>query len=387
MKVAMLSPLPPARSGIADYSAELVPALGALCDLSVFSEDLQPKSSGMTARPLSTFAGTNAGEFDIALYQLGNSLFHETIYRAALRWPGVSVVHDPVMQHFISAVTERRGDDAAYFREMLASHGLAGAIAARRVLRGDGQIDADEFPLTGRIIDSSLALIVHSTEAAERLRRVRPDCTPTVVPLLIAPPRRISRKQAKERLGFKTDELLIGSFGLATPEKRFQSTVEALSIVARKIPDWRFLIVGEDTGVAAAALEKADPAVQSRSRITGRVDGQQYDLYQAAVDFTVGLRRPTHGESSAAVLRVMARGVPAIVNNAGTFRELPDDAVLKIAADDQEVVQLANAISLLATDLEERERRSVAAKQWVAREHSPERAAKGYLAALSLASG
>jgi len=57
VKVAYFSPLPPERSGIADYSALLLPALGELVDVRVMPY-------GETTAP----AGT-----DVCLYHVGNS--------------------------------------------------------------------------------------------------------------------------------------------------------------------------------------------------------------------------------------------------------------------------------------------------------------------------
>src|SRR5207253_9475044 len=38
---------------------------------------------------------------DIALYHLGNNALHAAIYRRALDEPGVVVLHDAVLQHFL----------------------------------------------------------------------------------------------------------------------------------------------------------------------------------------------------------------------------------------------------------------------------------------------
>ena len=58
MRVAFFSPLPPARSGIADYSEALIESLRPLVDLEVFSAAGQP---------------FDPARFDIALYQVGNN--------------------------------------------------------------------------------------------------------------------------------------------------------------------------------------------------------------------------------------------------------------------------------------------------------------------------
>ncbi len=70
IKVAFFSPLPPARSGIADYSAALLEELKKLVDVEVFA-----------SKPLS-FDPRN---FDVALYQVGNNVYHDFCYEMP-RW-------------------------------------------------------------------------------------------------------------------------------------------------------------------------------------------------------------------------------------------------------------------------------------------------------------
>src|SRR5215472_11347314 len=78
MRIAYFSPLPPARSGIADYSEALVESLRPLADLEVFSRADQP---------------FDPSRFDAIVYQIGNNVFHDFAYETALRNPGVVVMH------------------------------------------------------------------------------------------------------------------------------------------------------------------------------------------------------------------------------------------------------------------------------------------------------
>src|SRR6266581_3200931 len=95
VKVAYFSPLPPSTSGIADYSALLIPALSALLEVEV----VRP---GRT-RPVA--------DADVALYHVGNDPdAHGWILDALRRRPGVVVLHDFVLHHLISGITLGRGN-------------------------------------------------------------------------------------------------------------------------------------------------------------------------------------------------------------------------------------------------------------------------------------
>ena len=74
MRVGFYSPLPPVRSGVADYAFALLGALPG--DVSV---------------------GVDG---DVNLYHLGNNGLHAEIYARALARPGVVVLHDAALNHF-----------------------------------------------------------------------------------------------------------------------------------------------------------------------------------------------------------------------------------------------------------------------------------------------
>src|SRR6266540_892864 len=89
VRVAYYSPLPPERSGIADYSALLRPALKRLVDIDVVRR-------GRT-RPVAA---------DVALYHVGNDPeAHGWIVDALRRRPGVVVLHDFVLHHLVAGLT------------------------------------------------------------------------------------------------------------------------------------------------------------------------------------------------------------------------------------------------------------------------------------------
>jgi len=71
------APLPPARTGVADYAAALLSALRRRGTVEV-----------------------NPRRADVWLYHLGNNQLHRDIYRRALARPGIVVLHDAVLQHF-----------------------------------------------------------------------------------------------------------------------------------------------------------------------------------------------------------------------------------------------------------------------------------------------
>src|SRR5580693_9108636 len=124
LRIAYWSPLPPMRSGIADYSAELLPALQRLMEVElIVPEGWRPPATtlaGLPAHSERDFAHLVAsGRFDAVLYQLGNNRdYHADIYRALLRHPGVVVLHEYVLHHLVRDLTLHAGEPEAYVGEM-----------------------------------------------------------------------------------------------------------------------------------------------------------------------------------------------------------------------------------------------------------------------------
>src|SRR3954469_10741493 len=112
MKVAYYSPLPPSRSGIADYSTLLLPALR------------ERVSEVVTVAP-----GKRAPDADVALYHVGNDPdAHGWIVDALRRRRGVVVLHEFVLHHLIAGITLGRGDARGYFDAMERELGVAGRL-------------------------------------------------------------------------------------------------------------------------------------------------------------------------------------------------------------------------------------------------------------------
>jgi glycosyltransferase involved in cell wall biosynthesis len=367
VKVAYFSPLPPERSGIADYSALLLPALERRVEVAVARR------------------GQKAPEADVALYHIGNDPgSHDWIVEALARRPGVVVLHELVLHHLIAGLTLARGDPAAYLDAMERDSGLAGRLLAHAYL--DGRIPAlwetrpEDFPLAGGILDSATAVIVHSRYLERRVRELGYGG-------------RVWRIQmpAWQEVPAGAEAIegpLIGSFGHLNAAKRVPQLLEAFARMRGSQPDTRLLLVGS----AAPGLEL--PWRLSRLGLDDGsvlwedyVDESRLWKLLAACDVFVGLRAPTMGETSASVIRALSAGLPVVVSDVGWFSELPGEVALKVQVDANEVGSLAAALELLCGNEQARAAMSAAAIEYVRREHDLERSAEDYAAALEWAAG
>ena len=332
LNIAYFSPLPPSRSGIADYSAELLPHLTELADVTVFAEDpATVELPGMAIRPISEFPQSHAG-YALPLYQMGNSDQHDSVYAMLLRYPGVVVLHDYFLHHFIRHRTAGRGDWTGYSREMGYALGADGRRMVREVESGAAEAPLFNVPLNQRVLDSALGLIVHSRFAADRARQYRPDLPLAIVPALVE---MRTGRSLRERLELPDKAVLFGGFGQITTEKRIDAALSAFRHLLRRLPEARFLLVGD------VQPDVDLPGLVTRLELDNAVHhiGYVHDLDEFinwihTVDVVVNLRLPTVGETSAVALRAMAAARPLIVYDHGWYSELPGGAAVKVAPGD-----------------------------------------------------
>jgi hypothetical protein len=177
LRIAHWSPLPPQRSGIADYCAELLPVLAQHLDITLLSEgSARPGGAlaGFSCQPADQLprllGSAGADSCAAVVYHLGNNRdFHTAIYRGLLRVPGIVVLHDLVLHHLVRDLTLYAGDPAAYQEEMRYAYGRTGELQARRSIASGVPLDPWSFPLFERVVDRSLGILVHNRFTAERV--------------------------------------------------------------------------------------------------------------------------------------------------------------------------------------------------------------------------
>jgi glycosyltransferase involved in cell wall biosynthesis len=373
LRVAYFSPLPPAHSGIADYSTELLPALAALADVTLFS-DAPISPGGLPRRPLDAFPAERWA-FDLPLYQMGNSAHHAEIYRMLRRFPGVTVLHDFHLHHLLAHLTLGAGRFADYAREIEYALGDEAAPLLRDIRSGRAANPLYDVALNERLLDSSLGLIVHSQTVAAWIRAARPAARVAVIPHLVVPRPARSRRAA---LNLPPEAFLLAVVGQVTAAKQLPLALRAFQRLLAFAPQAYFLIVGE-------ALPEVDLDETLRDLGLGerviRLDYvESFDAFvdwAATADVVLNLRYPTLGETSGAALRVMAAGRPLVVFDHGWYGELPDEVAVKVPPLDEEA--LLAALLELARDPERRAALGAAAARYVATQCAPAAVADAYV--------
>jgi glycosyltransferase involved in cell wall biosynthesis len=362
--------MPPEQTGIADYSALLLPALERRIDVAVVGR-------GRKKAPRGT---------DVALYQVGNNPdAHAWIVDALRRRPGVVVLHDFVVHHLVAGMTIGRRDGHGYLDLMEREHGVAGRLLAHGVL--DKRIPPlwesrpEDFPLASFVLEHATGVIVHSHYVRDLVRGTGYSGHVAVVPHPAWPVPAI----APERVAHG---VVIGCFGVVNASKRIPELLRATAKVRESHPEATLLLVGPtspgfDLDRRLQRLGLADEGLVRE----GWIDESRLWALMAGSDVLVNLRYPTMGETSGSVIRALSLGKPSVVSDVGWFSELPDEAALKIPIGDDEIATLTAALELLVTRGDVRSALGSAAAELAHREHGVDRVADLYVAALEQAAG
>ena len=385
MRVAYYSPLPPMRSGIADYSAELLPHLAEHCEIElVVDEGFQPDPELVRGFAVHDHRALPAlleqERFDAVLYQLGNNRdYHTGIYRALLAHPGVVVLHELVLHHLVRDLTLFAGEPGSYVGEMRYAYGRTGEAMARRCVATGVPLDPWSYPLFERAADASRGLIVHNRFACDRVLAARPLARIAVVPhhLSLDALPEVSAEQARAALGIAPGAFAVATFGFVTAAKRPGVLLRAFARLRREVPHARLLIVGEVSPHYDFAGDFA-PELRGGGEVTGRLGLDRFLLHMQACDVAVNLRHPTAGETSGTVVRLLGLGKPLIVSDAGAFAEIPDDCCAKVGLDESEEELLFAYLRRLAADEPLRHRMGENARRHAAAHHSLAGSARGY---------
>jgi glycosyltransferase involved in cell wall biosynthesis len=350
LRVAIWSPLPPSRSGVADYVVESMSALLAHVDVFLIAED-EGRVDPEVRRRFAVHAAADAPAADLDVYHLGNSPDHAFVYRRALRQPGVAVLHEWSLHHLVLHETVERGDLASYLREMRRAHGERGTFVARQVARAlGGDLLPAMFPLSDRVLERSLAVVALTAAVAARVARRLP-ARPRLhlrhhlaLPLDPLP----SRAEARSALGLPPDALLVTAPGMATANKGLRPAMRALGRLRGAHPALHLVVAGDRDPRLPLAEWAQEAGLGGSWTLTGRLELPDFVRHLCAADLVLGLRFPSHGEMSGALVRALGVGRPVLVT-AGTpaADEFPEGVVVPVAPGPHEEEELFAMLGLL----------------------------------------
>ena len=373
-RLAFLSPMPPAASGIATYSKAVLEGLDRI--------GLRQRYPIDVVWPIKPTHDATIPGYRLGIYQLGNNIqFHADIYRLAMYNPGLVVIHDLGLDDFIRSLMAR-GEPLGH-RARREAITLAPRMSLPEVLANDSL----RRPWCADVARHARGLIVHS----EFCRRYLLDfgCrTPIfVVPHPVAE-REDDMRRAEPRgrrlrneLGLGGDDVLVVAPGDLNPAKRLDAVLAAIRSLD-PVPPVHVALVGRrihgydvDRGVAASGIGK-------QVTVAADVSDDDFRAWLFASDIVVDLRHPHRGEVSGSLMRAMQAGRPSIVSGVGTYLDIPEDLALRVAPGPPDPAELAAALRRLIEDRDLRVAMGERARGHIARLAAEDATARGYAGAI-----
>ena len=353
-RLAWFTPLPPERSGIATYNAELLPLLAETHEIDVFVERSRPAPNPQPPVPSPQPPDPSpqicdAHDFlwkhhrhpyDLIVYQLGNAICHDYMWPYLFRWPGLVILHDAQLHHARARWLlrqNRRDDYCAEFaynhpdaRPEIAELGVAGLLGPLHYL----------WPMIRAVVRSARVVAVHNERLATDLREQGLGCRIEAITMGVADRAggrgAVARSQGSRAWGYGSevggqgsgkqgelrrfygiapDAIVFAAFGRVTPEKRIPQALGAVAAVARTIPNVHLLLVGQTADYYDAAAEASALGLADHVTLTGYVEDAELPAYIAAADVCLCLRWPSSRETSGSWLRCLAAGKPTIITD------------------------------------------------------------------------
>ena len=350
--------MPPSKSGIADYSEALAGEMAKRCCLTIFAD--MP-------------AAYDPAAFDIAVYHIGNNPWHGFAYEAALKYPGVVVMHEANLHHLIADITIRRNDWDGYLAECEYNGGAAALEFAERVRELEVGPDYDGLPMTRRLLERARGLVVHSEFVAREMRAQGFTGPIAVIPHGAWIPQ-TDRNGTRDLLGVDETTPLIGAFGYLKPYKRIAESLRAMRRLVKVDPRVRMILVGEPHPEFHVEQLIRTLGLTEHVRVLGFTPIEKFVDYIGACDIVLNLRYPTVGETSGSLQRALGLGRAVIVSDVGAFAELPEDVCLKVPVSPDRKYEEENYIfeylSVLTARPDLAQAMGARAKEWVERECS-----------------
>jgi len=383
MRIAWFSPLPPAKTGIAGYSASILSRLDG---------------SGLD---IDRYEQTNAHDFvwrhrrspyDLVVYQMGNSAWHDYMWAYLFHYPGLVVLHDARLHHARARhlLLTRRRDD--YRAEFAYNHPHANPAAAEYVPEGLRGAGFYLWPMVRAVVATARMVAVHNEFVAQELRDAHPAARVERIHLGVSEVTQSasSGNRIRSRYGIPSGSVVFLAFGLVTAEKRVEPMLRAFKALASGPADPHLLLVGASEFFQIDAL-LAELQLTDRVHMAGYVADDLVPDYLAAADVVVSLRWPTAQETSASWVQSLAAAKPTIVTSlphtatvptldASTWRSTRqslEPVAVSVDLLDEDAALLA-AMSRLAEDGPLRDRLGRAAQEYWKMEHHVDRMVDDY---------
>jgi glycosyltransferase involved in cell wall biosynthesis len=344
--IAFVTPFPPDRSGVADYSKQCVAALARFVDVDVYTDAPEPVDQVVRAFHPITAAAWTRPDYDAVVAVAGNSHYHTKILDLHRRFGGACIVHDSRLAELIAWW---KGEDHA---RGMAERSLGRPVTSeevRRWLTNPGTLPTLFYD---EMLERAEPLFVHSDGIRAMVRRLY-GVDPIHLPFCVYRGFQSdelsvdAKRSARDALGIPRDRQVVISLGIVDPVKRPATCVEAIARLHDRGTPAHLYFVGDASSGVRESLSSlaASRGIAAAVHFTADwISEEDYRRFILAADAAIQLRAHFNGGISGALTDCVAAGLPTVANHdLATAIDAPSYVVR--VADRPEVGEVAAAVA------------------------------------------
>jgi glycosyltransferase involved in cell wall biosynthesis len=373
MKLNWFSPLPPAKTEIAYYTARVVRYLGKRAEVTLWTDqsnwdaDLENYARVRRYRAGPDF-WAELNHSDISIYHIGNNaLFHNWIWQVSRSHPGLVILHDLHLHHFFAGVHCGAAQGVGeYLAQMKFYYGAEGQHDGEECFKRGAPIMhylAERYPLTLHALENALGVLVHTPDAFHILKEEN------LWPVAYAPlPYAAEMSDQAPLLSEEPYHLII--FGHLGDNRRLDVLFKALAELPTK-DQFHLDIYGQlwDKKLVLGQIRSLE--LKSHVTVHGFVPEEKLNAALSRASLAINLRYPTMGEASASQLRIWSHALPSLVTKIGWYATLPPDTVAYVRPE-HEVADIKAHLSAFLDNPERFSRMGERGRRVLEEEHQPE---------------
>jgi glycosyltransferase involved in cell wall biosynthesis len=379
MKINYFSPLLPARSGIAEVTEQIIPALSRYATVVVWTDQTEWTSGLASHAKIQQYnpiapPWRELNQADLNIYNIGNNVnFHHGILQISQQLPGLVILHDVKLHHlFYGIYRVCQANSEGYVAGVARYYGDVAAQQARQFVMGELPIAAvEDYAMTEWAIGDAGAVMVQELKAFQRWPI---GYQPLAYQGAVLPSRSIQQKTPPQKTS-PPYHLIV--FGYISYNRRIESILQALSTLPQR-QKFRLDIYGCVDDEDSLRLSIDDYGLKSLVTVHGYVNDALLDRGLANADLAINLRYPTMGEASLSQLRIWHHALPTMVTQVGWYAEQPSNTVLFVRPT-HEVEDIQQHLQQFIENPDRFRTIGLQGQQRLGQHHTPDAYAKGLL--------
>ncbi|MEA5093475.1 MAG: glycosyltransferase [Sedimentibacter saalensis] len=336
-RIAFFSPLPPIESGISDYSVDILNELSKYFDIDVYIDDSYKPCCdfgfNINIYNHKNYKSKSSMYFDV-IYQVGNSEYHMYMWDYIKEHRGTVVLHDYNLHGVAQFAALHKKNNEKLYREYL-QYDFASEIVddyLQELHDGKTNIKIYEMEINSFLINFANKIIVHSDEAREKLLKKDIHRNVKTIQSYAKIESLVDNNEIKTNMQIDKDTIIMASFGHVHETKRIMPILNAFNQLVKKHNNVKYYFVGklDDNIKSTFEIFIKDNHLEDNVIVTGYTELEEFVKYIDLADICFNLRYPYNGETSGSLMRILAKGKCVVVNDIGSFGEIPDDCCIKL---------------------------------------------------------